>query len=119
MKRTSPMTQKKVVIFDLDGTLSKSKSNLDSKMGALLAKLLRERYVAVTSGCSFQQFEDQFLSRLPKDTNFNNLFLFPTCSASGYYYNKKRDRYYRAYSNLLSASAVKNAILSACDSPST
>jgi hypothetical protein len=112
MKRTNPIAQKKVIIFDLDGTLTKSKSNLDKEMAALLSKLLQERYVAVTSGCSFHQFENQFLSKLPRSTNFSNLFMFPTCSASGHYYNKKRGRYYRAYSNLISQSAVKKIVRS-------
>ena len=90
------------MIFDLDGTLTKSKSDLDKEMASLISRLLRSRYVAVTSGCSFGQFESQFLSRLPKDANLSNLFLFPTCSASGYYYDKKRRRFYRSYSNLMS-----------------
>ena len=94
--------EKRVVIFDLDGTLTKSKSDLDNEMASLLSRLLRSRCVAVTSGCSFGQFERQFLSRLPKTANLSNLFLFPTCSASGYYYDKKRRRYYRSYSNLMS-----------------
>jgi len=94
--------QKTVVIFDLDGTLTRSKSDLDNEMASLISKLLRSRCVAVTSGCSFRQFETQFLSRLPKMANLSNLFLFPTCSASGYYYNKKHRRFYRSYSNLMS-----------------
>ena len=61
------MSRKKIIIFDLDGTLTKSKSNLDQEMALLICELLRLRYVAVTSGCSFQQFENQFLSGLPKE----------------------------------------------------
>jgi hypothetical protein len=79
-------------------------------MASLLGQLLRRRYVAVASGCSFQQFETQFLSKLPKNTNFANLYLFPTCSASGYYYDTKRGRFYRAYSNLLPKHAVKKIV---------
>ena len=95
------MSRKKIIIFDLDGTLTKSKSNLDQEMASLIRKLLRLRYVAVTSGCSFQQFENQFLSGLPKSTSLWNLFLFPTCSASGYYYDRKHDCFSQAYKNLL------------------
>jgi phosphomannomutase len=102
MSRADTMQLKKVIIFDLDGTLTKSKSDLDNEMASLISRLLRLRYVAVTSGCSFRQFESQFLSRLPKDANLSNLFLFPTCSASGYYYDKKRRRFHRSYSNLMS-----------------
>jgi len=111
MKKCS-FAKKKVIIFDLDGTLTKSKSDLDKEMAKLIAELLRQRYVAVTSGCSFHQFENQFLSKLPKGSNRSNLFLFPTCSASGYYYDGKKGRYYRAYSNLMPKQAVKRILKS-------
>jgi len=107
MKGTSTFAKKRVVIFDLDGTLSESKSDLDSEMAKLIAGLLENRYVAVTSGCSFHQFENQFLDKLPAAANRSNLFLFPTCSASGYYYNGKKGKFYRAYSNLMPKKAVK------------
>jgi phosphomannomutase len=112
MNETTPIPRKKVLIFDLDGTLAKSKSNLDQEMGSLICEILQLRYVAVTSGCSFQQFEKQFLSGLPKSTNLSNLFLFPTCSASGHYYDRRRRRFYQAYTNLLSARDVKKILKS-------
>ena len=111
MKKYS-FAKKKVIIFDLDGTLTKSKSDLDREMAKLIVELLRQRYVAVTSGCSFHQFENQFLSKLPKRTNRSNLFLFPTCSASGYYYDGKKGEYYRAYSNLMPKRAIKRILKS-------
>ena len=107
---TDSISQKKIIIFDLDGTLTKSKSNLDKEMATLICELLRQRYVAVTSGCSFQQFETQFLSKLPKSTKLRNLFLFPTCSASGYYYNTRRGSFSRAYSNLLPKHATMRIV---------
>jgi len=110
MKNKNSLAQKKVIIFDLDGTLTKSKSDLDKEMAGLIFDLLRQRYVAVTSGCSFHQFENQFLSRLPKKTNLWNLFLFPTCSASGYYYDRRKGGYYLAYSNVMPKHAVKRIL---------
>jgi phosphomannomutase len=107
-----PVAEKKVIIFDLDGTLTKSKSELDKEMAELIAELLQQRYAAVTSGCSFHQFENQFLSQLPKGANRSNLFLFPTCSASGYYYDRKKGKYYRAYSHLMPKKAVKRILKS-------
>jgi phosphomannomutase len=107
-----PISQKKIVIFDLDGTLTKSKSDLDNEMASLIRELLRLRYVAVTSGCSFQQFQRQFLTRLPKSSNLSNLFLFPTSSASGYYYDRNRRRFYQAYTNHLSVHDVKKILRS-------
>jgi len=107
---TGILSRKRVIIFDLDGTLTRSKSNLDTEMASLIRGLLRRRYVAVASGCSFQQFETQFLSKLPEASKLGNLFLFPTCSASGYYYDGGRGRFYRAYSNLLPKHAVKRVV---------
>jgi len=112
MSGRNSISHKKIIIFDLDGTLTKSKSDLDQEMASLICELLRLRYVAVTSGCSFQQFEYQFLNRLPKSTYFCNLFLFPTCSASGYYYDRKQGRFSQAYTNLLSVQDVKKILRS-------
>jgi phosphomannomutase len=112
MSETNSISRKKIIIFDLDGTLTKSKSDLDHEMASLICELLRLRYVAVTSGCSFQQFESQFLSGLPRSSNLCNLLLFPTCSASGYYYDRKRRRFSQAYTNHLSAHDVKKILTS-------
>jgi hypothetical protein len=108
----NPIPNKRIIIFDLDGTLTKSKSDLDHEMGSLISDLLWLRYVAVTSGCSFQQFERQFLSGLPVSSNLCNLFLFPTCSASGYYFDRKRRRFFRAYTHLLSVQDTKKILRS-------
>jgi len=112
MNRTKFTGRKKVIIFDLDGTLTRSKSNLDREMAGVLSRLLCARSVAVTSGCSFNQFKNQFISRLPKGANLSGVFLFPTNSASGYYYDKRRRRFYRAYNNVISESAVKRILRS-------
>ena len=101
---------RKVIMFDLDGTLTESKSSLDSEMALLLRELLRKRYVAVSSGCSFQQFKTQFLSKLRRKTNLRNLFLFPTCSASGYFYDTRLRRFSKAYSNLITKQDVKRIV---------
>jgi len=110
MIRANSVSKKKIIIFDLDGTLAKSKSKLDREMATLICELLRQGYVAVTSGCSFQQFKTQFLSKLAKKANLCNLFLFPTCSASGYYYDSRRGSFSQAYSNLLSKQASERIV---------
>jgi hypothetical protein len=70
---------KELVIFDLDGTLTSSKSALDSEMAELIVRLLEKTKVAVISGGAFPQFEIQFLNKLPTTTKqFTNLFLLPT-----------------------------------------
>lgn len=70
---------KKLIIFDLDGTLTESKASADSEMGELLMKLISMYKVAVISGGGYPQFQRQFLASLPSTTdNLSNLFLLPT-----------------------------------------
>jgi len=77
---------KKLVVFDLDGTLAESKSSLDSEMSALLRDLLGMVKVAVISGGNWPQFEKQLLSHLAKDQRLRNLFLLPTCGTKFFRY---------------------------------
>jgi hydroxymethylpyrimidine pyrophosphatase-like HAD family hydrolase len=70
---------KRLIVFDLDGTLAKSKSPLDAEMGALLHALLNLVNVAVISGGSWVQFETQVLANLARDECLKQLSLLPTC----------------------------------------
>ncbi len=58
---------KKLIVFDLDGTLAASKSSLDAEMSSLLHDLLGVVKVAIISGGAWLQFEKQVLSHLPQD----------------------------------------------------
>ena len=76
---------KKLIIFDLDGTLTESKSKIDKEMSSLLRDLLEHKLVAVIGGGSYKQFENQFLSNLQLDEHcLKNLFIFPTSGARFY-----------------------------------
>ena len=77
---------KKLIVFDLDGTLAESKSALDVEMAALLKALLAIVKVAVISGGNWPQFEKQVLSNLPYDEQLENLSLLPTCGTKFYQY---------------------------------
>ncbi|MBK7586133.1 MAG: HAD-IIB family hydrolase [Myxococcales bacterium] len=77
---------KKLVVFDLDGTLAESKSSLDHEMVALLSALLRITNVAVISGAAWPQFEAQVLSKLPQDQHLRSLSLLPTCGTKFFQY---------------------------------
>jgi HAD superfamily hydrolase (TIGR01484 family) len=70
---------KKLIVFDLDGTLAESKSPLDAEMSYLLHELLAVVQVAVISGGDWPQFEKQVLSHLPQDERLKDLSLLPTC----------------------------------------
>jgi HAD superfamily hydrolase (TIGR01484 family) len=70
---------KKLAIFDLDGTLTKSKSAIEPVMADLICKLLNVAKVAVISGGGYPQFLTQFVSKLPTSAdNYTSLFLLPT-----------------------------------------
>jgi len=77
---------KKLVVFDLDGTLAESKSSLDAEMATLLSTLLGMVEVAVISGGNWQQFKEQLLANLPHDERLNHLSLLPTCGTKFYQY---------------------------------
>ena len=77
---------KKLIVFDLDGTLAESKSSLDAEMSRLLHDLLGIVKVAVISGGDWPQFEKQVLSHLPHDESLVNLSLLPTCGTKFFQY---------------------------------
>jgi len=79
---------KKLIVYDLDGTLAESKSSLDKEMSALLYNLLGIVKVAVISGGDWPQFEKQLLSNLPHDERLKNLSLLPTCGTKFFQFNK-------------------------------
>ncbi len=76
---------KKLIVFDLDGTLTESKSNMDSEMASLVGKLLEIKKVAVIGGGKYDQFQSQFLAKLSvSEELLKNLYLFPVTSTSFY-----------------------------------
>ncbi len=79
-------TMKKLIVFDLDGTLAESKSSLDTEMAALLHDLLGIVKVAVISGGDWLQFEKQVLSNLHHDEHLKNLSILPTCGTKFFQY---------------------------------
>jgi HAD superfamily hydrolase (TIGR01484 family) len=77
-----------VIIFDLDGTLSYSKSDLGIDMADRIVRLLTKKKVAILTGGTYNQIQNQFLRILEREGsgNLSNLFLFPTSGSSMYVY---------------------------------
>ena len=98
---------KKLIVFDLDGTLAPSKSSLVPETAALLRDLLGIIKVAVISGGAWAQFEMQLLAELPHDADLANLSLLPTCGTKFLQYNGK---WTELYSEDLSAEQRKKII---------
>lgn len=92
------LKNKKVFIFDLDGTLAESKQTLDFEMAHLLAELLETYKVAVIGGGSFKQFSNQFLVGLPGHAvRLENLSLFPASGSAFYEFTGTEWREVYAY----------------------
>jgi hypothetical protein len=98
---------KKLIVFDLDGTLAPSKSSLAPETAALLHDLLGIIKVSVISGGAWTQFEKQLLADLPKDANLANLSLLPTCGTKFFQYKGK---WTELYSEDLTAEQRKKII---------
>ena len=90
-----------MIVFDLDDTLTLTKSVVSPEVAELLVKLLALRPVCIISGSRFEQFELQILSSLKASPQLlYNLHLMPTCGTR--YYRYKSDGWHQLYSEDLS-----------------
>lgn len=78
-------TALRVVAFDLDDTLTVSKSKIDPRMAELLAQLLAKLDVCIISGGKFEQFETQVLRYIDAAADqLSRLHVMPTCGTRYY-----------------------------------
>ncbi|MBI2062589.1 MAG: HAD-IIB family hydrolase [Candidatus Yanofskybacteria bacterium] len=97
---------KQLIVFDLDGTLTESKSEISLETAALLTKLLKQKKVGIAGGGTFERFKVQVLAGLAKDAALENLFLFPLNGGSFYGYQSGEWR--KIYSHELSDEEKEN-----------
>lgn len=77
--------KKKLIVFDLDGTLAPSKSLLPDRMAELLNQLLAKSQVCIISGGKYELFQRQVITRVTTEAALlKNLHLMPT-SGTRYY----------------------------------
>lgn len=89
---------KKVIAFDLDGTLAPSKSPLPDRMGELLRELLIHKEVCVISGGKFEQFEVQLINNLQAEPKLlARLHIMPTCGTRYFRFNEKTGHWNQLY----------------------
>jgi HAD superfamily hydrolase (TIGR01484 family) len=101
---------KKIAMFDLDGTLTASKSPLEQEMASLLTGLMKKIKVAVISGGGYPQFQSQFLAKFSNINEFgSNLLLLPTSGTK--LYTWKGD-WHEEYSEVLSKEEKEKIISS-------
>ena len=103
---------KKLIAFDLDGTLAESKQPLKDPMGEALADLLGVANVAVISGGDWPQFEKQVASRLPERADRTKLWLMPTTGTKLYRFED--GKWHAVYAELFD-DAEKKKILESFD----
>lgn len=105
MKLKESFKKKKLIVFDMDGTLTPSKAPIRRDMARLLERLLKRKTVAVIGGGRYEQFRRQFVGR----AKFSNelaarLFLFPTSAAAFY---RCRNGWKKVYAHTLPAATKK------------
>lgn len=72
----------KLIVFDLDNTLTESRSPILLETASLLRELLKQTKVAVISGASFRQFETELLKPLTiTESEMANLYILTTSGA--------------------------------------
>src|SRR5690606_23652332 len=96
---------KKVIAFDLDDTLSISKSPMSDRMGELLVKLLDKYEICIISGGKFEQFMLQVVDRLEATPHqLGCLHLMPTCGTRYYRYDQLASEWKLQYAEDLTSS---------------
>jgi hypothetical protein len=92
----------KVIVCDLDGTLTESKADLQPDVAEVIDLVLQKHKLAVISGASYAQFQKQFLSHLSAKTELlKNLYLFPTNGSACFGYNLEVNDWKKIYEETL------------------
>lgn len=92
----------KLIIFDLDNTLTKSKLPIDDEMSEIFNKLIGIKKVAIISGGSFKQIDKELLFSLKFDSNLKNLHIFPTDGTAYYNWDDGNGKWQKIYQESLS-----------------
>lgn len=90
------LPDKKITAFDVDGTLTVSKTLIKDSMAILIKELVKHKIVLAVAGGSFEQLRTQFLPPFLNDDSMmpyiHNFILLPTSGTQRYEYDEeKRD----------------------------
>lgn len=100
------MLSTQLIAFDIDQTLTESKTTIDTEMAELLACLVRQKKVAIVSGAPLSQCLEQVVNKLgctPEE--LQSVFIIPTNGASLYTYT---DGWHAVYEELLTEEEKKS-----------
>ncbi len=100
---------KKIIVFDLDMTLTESKTPMDNETTKLMEELLRHRDVAVIGGGLYAKFQEQLINQLKIDKKLlARLYVFPTCATA--FYRFIGNEWKQIYANNLSESQKRKIV---------
>lgn len=81
---------KKLIAFDMDGTLAPSKSTMPGRMAHLVNELLTKYHMCIISGGKYELFQLQTLTQITKDPELlSKLHLMPTSGTRYYTFDKE------------------------------
>lgn len=102
---------KKLIAFDLDGTLAPSKSTLPERMAGLLNQLLENFEVCIISGGKYELFQRQVLTQITDDPKLlKKLHLMPTSGTRYYSYDAGVKDWQQQYAEDLTIEQKKKII---------
>ena len=84
-------SNKKLLIFDKDDTLTDTKSPIDAEVAEVFAGLIGKFTVAIISGSSWSVINDQVVELLPKDTELKQLYVLPASGSQLLTYDQSND----------------------------
>jgi phosphomannomutase len=106
---------KKLIAFDLDGTLAPSKSTLPERMATLLNELLEKYEVCIISGGKYELFQRQVLTQITNSPDLlKKLHLMPTSGTRYFSYDAKNHDWFLEYAEDFSPEQ-KEKIIKALD----
>lgn len=97
----------KVIAFDLDGTLSRSKEKITPRIADLLNKLSLKRKVAIISGASFEQYNKQILPYIEPNENF---ILLPLEGSERFEYSRKTEKWEMTFKKVFPTDIKKDVV---------
>ena len=104
------LQQKDLIVFDLDGTIIRTKSPMEADMSRLMAKLLVAKKVAIIGGGKYSIFQELFLRKLKCSKELlKKLFLFPTTATAFYRYSSGWKKVYALHLTVSESKKITKA----------
>lgn len=108
------LPNKKIIAFDVDGTLTVSKTLITESMANLIKELVKQKMIIAIAGGSFKQLETQFIPPLLNDNSLipfiHNLILLPTSGSQRYEYDEIKKEWKLTDKEPLDVDVKKRAI---------